>query len=1006
MADQPETTSSVFISYSRRNKEFAQKLNASLDNSGVDAWVDWEGIPLSSDWMDEITRAIEGADAFLFIITPDSLASKVCEEELLLGLKYNKKLIPILYIEPEKDSTMHESLAATNWVYMREQDDYDATLPALIETIHTDLEWVREHTRLLERAREWEDEKKNSSFLLRGSDLDAAESWMVKASEQTGREVVPLQGEYIQASRVHATQKQRNLLIGVSLALVVSIGLAIFALIQRGVAVEQTQIAVEQSELAKANEAVAVANEHARATQQVIAEENEAQAIRNEVVAKAQRAAAEARIYQTQAGELDTSTLLAIDSWQRYPSFIAEDILRRNTSISPLPVSQVFQGGRIWRIKRSPDGDYFATASGDATVCLWAMEGATKEFCVEHDDAVYDILFSLDGKILITAGEDGTVRLWDAGDGSLLQRYDFNGAAIRDIDLRPDNTQVAVARDDGFVSLINLENLEESPSERNYGSAVTKVVYSPNNIWLGIGTAAGETYIWNLENAYFVITARHTGEVLALDFSPNSEWIVSGGADSMARLHHVDENGIEAAVMAHGDWIEFIDFGPTGEWFVTASDDNNLRVWDVATGTEKLRMEHDSFVLRTDISDNGAWLASTGYDQTARVWDSASGSEMMQIPLDARGTAVLFNEDGSLLIVGDKNGETTLWDTSSLLARLNTIQFPELVGEAHYSPDGNWLAVNTDRRDTLLFPFAETLEIKDGTEGSPIIQPAGITYDLVISPNSEWVAVTEHANKRTILYHMTTQETTLIQQSSKVYDLAFSPDNTIIVSAGQDGFVRFWDLETTTEIAAIENPVSLQSIAYNPSGTEVAAGMKNQIIIWDVESKEKVITLTQTGDFHNIAYSNDGHWLATASSEGSIQLWDAKNGYALSPHILRMNGQPYGLEFSPDSSLLAGGSTNYFAYLWDVSLGEEISRIPHSDVVTSVSFSADGLELATVSRKTVQIWDIPALPRISTDSLIDTVCSHLTANLSQAEWDRVYENEEYRLLCPNLETKK
>ena len=92
MAEQIESTSSVFISYSRRNKAFAQKLNDSLDNSGVDAWVDWEGIPLSSDWMDEITRAIEGADAFLFIITPDSLASKVCAQELELGLQYNKKL--------------------------------------------------------------------------------------------------------------------------------------------------------------------------------------------------------------------------------------------------------------------------------------------------------------------------------------------------------------------------------------------------------------------------------------------------------------------------------------------------------------------------------------------------------------------------------------------------------------------------------------------------------------------------------------------------------------------------------------------------------------------------------------------------------------------------------------------------------------------------------------------------------------------------------------------------
>ena len=338
-----EATSSVFISYSRRNIEMAQKLNDSLDNSGIDAWVDWEGIPLSSDWMDEITRAIEGADAFLFIITPDSLASEVCTQELELGLQYNKKLIPILYKEPEKGSTMHEALAATNWVYMREQDDYDATLPGLIESIHTDLGWVRQHTRLLQRAKEWESKGHGNSFLLQGDDLNEAESWMVDAADKEEREVIPLQGEYIQSSRQLATKRQRNLLIGVSFALVVSIALGFFAMIQRGIAVDQTELA----------------------------KENEAEAVQNEIIAKAQRAAAEARIYQTEAGELDISTLLAIDSWQRAPSFLAEDILRRNTSLSPIPIAQVSQGGRIWRIKRSPDGKSFATASADATVCLW-----------------------------------------------------------------------------------------------------------------------------------------------------------------------------------------------------------------------------------------------------------------------------------------------------------------------------------------------------------------------------------------------------------------------------------------------------------------------------------------------------------------------------------------------------------------------------------------------------------------------------------------------------------
>ena len=61
----------IFISYSRKNKLFVRKLNKAVDESGIESWVDWEGIPLSSDWMVEITAAIEASDAFVFVISQD-----------------------------------------------------------------------------------------------------------------------------------------------------------------------------------------------------------------------------------------------------------------------------------------------------------------------------------------------------------------------------------------------------------------------------------------------------------------------------------------------------------------------------------------------------------------------------------------------------------------------------------------------------------------------------------------------------------------------------------------------------------------------------------------------------------------------------------------------------------------------------------------------------------------------------------------------------------------------
>lgn len=1004
MADQQEATSKVFISYSRRNKAFVQKLNDSLDNSGVDAWVDWEGIPLSSDWMEEITRAIDAADAFLFVITPDSLASEVCADELEVGLKNNKKLVPILHIEPEKGSTMHEKLAATNWVYMREQDDYEATLPALIDTIQTDLGWVRQHTRLLQRAKEWDTKNRNNSFLLQGADLQDAEAWMVDASNQEGRGVLSLQADYILASREAATQRQRNLLIGVSLALVVSIGLAIFAMFQRSEAIAQREIAQENEHAAATARVEAEHNADLAATQQAVAEENEAEAVQNAIVAQARQAAAEARIYQSEAGKLDLSTLLAADSWQRSPSFLAEDILRRNTSLSPIPVAQVSQGGRIWRIKNSSDEKYFATASADGSVCLWEAVDATQHICVEQENAVYDVVFGAEDKTFIAGGDDGIISIWAVEDGELLQSYEF-GSPIWDIDLRPDGSKLAVGRDDGVVSLIDLTDLEAPPENWTHDNTVYKVVFTPNGKALGVGTAGGRSYLWNVDNAFFIEGATHDGDIYALDFSADSLWMVSGGTDSFARASDVVQ-GIDRGAMRHGDWIEFIEFAPSGNWFATASDDNNLRIWDVETQVEKLRMTHRGFVLRMDISDNGAWIASTGYDQTARVWDTVSGSEMIQIPLDARGTAILFSEDNTRLFVGDDSGKLTLWDTSTLLARLNIIEFPELVREARYSPDGEYLAVNTDARDVRLFPIGATLSTHDGTEGEVIMQAEGLTYDLGFSPDSKWVAAAASRDYQAVFYNLQTQTVSQIDQGAKLDAFDFDPNNDILATAGGDGLLRFWDLNTAEEIGSLENPDGIQAVAYHPDGKTIAVSMANQIIIWDVNAKTQITTLSQAGAFHNMIYSPDGAWLAAASSASEVYLWSVDNNYALSDTLLRMNGVPYSLDFSPDGSLIAGGTTDGFAYLWDVELGEEIARLPHVDVVSGVSFSPDGTELATAARKMVQIWDIPAISRIQKSTLVETACSRLTGNMSQEEWTLIYPSEEYRLICPDLTIKE
>src|ERR1700730_3097518 len=85
----------VFISYSRKDKDFVRRLDEALKSRKREAWVDWEGIRPTEEFMQAIYGAIEAADTFIFVLTPDSVVSVVCRREIAHAAEHNKRLVPI-----------------------------------------------------------------------------------------------------------------------------------------------------------------------------------------------------------------------------------------------------------------------------------------------------------------------------------------------------------------------------------------------------------------------------------------------------------------------------------------------------------------------------------------------------------------------------------------------------------------------------------------------------------------------------------------------------------------------------------------------------------------------------------------------------------------------------------------------------------------------------------------------------------------------------------------------
>ena len=221
----------VFVSYSRKDLLFAQSLVEALTERGFDAFLDKTDIAPGEPWKERLGGLIAAADTVVFAISPDSVASTVCAWELDESARLGKRLIPVVARRiPDADAP--PALGRLNWVFCTESDDKDAALTALDTALHTDLPWVREHTRLGELARHWDEQKRSRGATLRGADLDAAERWLDRRPADANAPT-DLHQDFIRASRRAATMRQRYWVGGSLAVAIVAIGLAVFAEISR-----------------------------------------------------------------------------------------------------------------------------------------------------------------------------------------------------------------------------------------------------------------------------------------------------------------------------------------------------------------------------------------------------------------------------------------------------------------------------------------------------------------------------------------------------------------------------------------------------------------------------------------------------------------------------------------------------------------------------------------------------------------------------------------------------
>src|SRR5262245_17358472 len=148
----------VFISYSRKDAQaFADELTGGLEfQGGFDVSLDRHSIVEGEEWKRRLGALIADADTVVFIVSPGSAGSDICQWEVEEAARLSKRILPVLWMAPGDGHQVPERLAQLNYTRFDEGRSFIAGLKALVTALNTDIEWLREHTRLLARALEWE----------------------------------------------------------------------------------------------------------------------------------------------------------------------------------------------------------------------------------------------------------------------------------------------------------------------------------------------------------------------------------------------------------------------------------------------------------------------------------------------------------------------------------------------------------------------------------------------------------------------------------------------------------------------------------------------------------------------------------------------------------------------------------------------------------------------------------------------------------------------------------